>query len=472
MLPDLFFLKGGKEIVAGIEKAESTETSGAKELFVFDVSTGQCLRRFGDPLPLEAFRWMHPIGVEPDGSSVVWQQYAVSASLSGVPPGVFDPNPEYQFASVRWDPVKNVKLQEWSAYGSGGATPSRHYAPYAVTVLTNMPGLNGPAQKANPAKVRFYSIADGRLTHELNTDFGSVDVDRVQGNFFLTEGYESKWIARGTHSRYLPQAPFVFDLWELSSREKIRVFETDKNAPAALGTGGRYVIRVLENNSFEIHEPFVLKKAVARIVAPGRPEWFEFSPDGSRVAASLADASVMVWDTAPWRKQLDEQLAREVPANLAPLWEDLAKDPATGLRAARLLSAAGDRAVTLMSSKIAAKKGADGAAVKKLVEDLGDPDFDTREKAEKELGELSTQAETYLREALRTNPSPEVMKRAGKLLRSVEARKLTAAEIRAVRAVQALEWMNADAARAVLAKWAKGDPNAALTKAAMTALGR
>src|SRR6266404_3944509 len=34
------------------------------------------------------------------------------------------------------------------------------------------------------------------------------------------------------------------------------------------------------------YEPFALKRSVAKVVAPGRPVSFEFSPDGSRVAAS------------------------------------------------------------------------------------------------------------------------------------------------------------------------------------------
>ena len=50
-----------------------------------------------------------------------------------------------------------------------------------------------------------------------------------------------------------------------------------------------------------------------------------------------------------------------------------------------------------------------------------------------------------------------------------EVRKLTATECRELRAVQALEWMGTDAARALLLKWSKGDPTA-LTVAAKKAL--
>src|SRR5205814_6312761 len=93
MMPDLFFIGVGREVVAGLEKSESTERVGPKELLVFDAATGRCLRRLGEPLPddEQTFRWMHPVALDPTGSSVVMQKYAVSGS------GTFDPNAEYDF---------------------------------------------------------------------------------------------------------------------------------------------------------------------------------------------------------------------------------------------------------------------------------------------------------------------------------------------------------------------------------------
>jgi hypothetical protein len=160
-----------------------------------------------------------------------------------------------------------------------------------------------------------------------------------------------------------------------------------------------------------------------------------------------------------------------VPADLGPLWDDLAKDAATGLRAARLLSVAGDRAVTLLGGKLRAKKSPAEARIKQWNAHLHSPRFATREKAEKDLRDLSGLVESHLRQELPSNPLLEVRKRIGNLLRALEARKLTAEDRREVRAVQALEWMNTAAARQLLAGWAKGDLNATLTKAATRAVG-
>jgi hypothetical protein len=309
------------------------------------------------------------------------------------------------------------------------------------------------------------------LVHELKTDLPCVELDRIQGDFLLGTGYDSKWLTRGNTHRYTPQPPYAYDLWDLPSREKVRVFELGKQVPVVLGPGGQYVIRVLDANTFEIHEPFVLKKAVAKVATPSRPERFEFSPDGSLLAAALSDTTIVTWETTPWRRQVGEQLARELPADLVPPWDDLAKDATTGLRAARLLSAAGDKAVTLLEARVAARKAPDEARIKQWIADLDSPLFAARQQAEKDLRSLSGQAESHLRKQLKSNPSLEVRRRIEELLREIEARNLTAAEVREARAVEAMGWVNTEAARALLAKWAEGDPNATLTKAAKKASG-
>src|SRR5262249_8175543 len=151
---------------------------------------------------------------------------------------------------------------------------------------------------------------DGKLVHELQTDFVSVEPDRVQGNFLLSVGHHSKWATRGNTTSFEPQPPFAYDVWEIPGRDKVRVFEIERMVPVVLGPGAKYLIRVLESNSFEVYEPFVLKKAVVKIATTSRPEKFEFSPDGGRLAVSLSDTSIAVWDTAPWRKQIDESIAK------------------------------------------------------------------------------------------------------------------------------------------------------------------
>ncbi|HEY8505189.1 MAG TPA: WD40 repeat domain-containing protein, partial [Gemmataceae bacterium] len=417
LMPDLFFIRGGKEIVAGLEKSESTERVGPKELLVFDTATGRCLRRLGEPLPDDPFRWMHPIAVDPTGTTVLMQKYTISA-LPGPAgaPAVIDRSREFTYKNLRWDPAKRVKLQEWDVTGHR-TEPPRHYDPYYVTLGVTNPDPNRQEERPAPAKIRCYALANGRLVHERTTDFPGLQTDRVQGKFLLTAGYESKCVTRGNSMRYTPQPPVAYDLWELPGRDKVRVFETGALTTVALGPGGRYILRVLDDTTVEVHEPFVLKRAVAKVATPCRPELFEFSPGGDRLAVSLSDASVVIWDTTPWEKQLDAMLVQAVPVDLTPLWDDLAKDAATGLRAARLLSAAGDRAVALLGEKVAPQKPPEEARIKRWIADLDSPTFATREGAEKALREVSVHAESHLRAALETNPPAELRRRIGELLR-------------------------------------------------------
>src|SRR5262249_45116284 len=104
--------------------------------------------------------------------------------------------------------------------------------------------------------------------------------------------------------------------------------------------------------------------------------------------------------------------------------------------------------------------------VAQWIADLGSPQFATRAKADKELRNLSVQAESQLRKALQAKPSAEVRQRIGILLRAIDARDLTGDERRELRAVQVLEEIGSVTARGLLSKWATGDPNATLTKAA------
>jgi RNA polymerase sigma factor (sigma-70 family) len=473
MLPGLFFLGKGTEVMTCLERSNSSERAGPKELLVFDSATGQFKRKLGGPLPDMEFLWMRPTGVEDSGASVLMQSSAPEMPANPAPRGAGaggDPSgAENRHPAFRWDPLRKTRLREWAVDGSP-AEPARHCAPYCVAIRSNT-WRPGP-REAEAAAILCYSLADGKLVHELAADFSHINPDRVQGNFLLTEGFDRKRVQRGSSNFAADPTVLAYDLWVLPLREKLRLLELPRSTPIVLGPAGRYVIRVLDDNSFEVHEPFVLKKAVAKVSTPSRARQFEFSPDGGRVAVSFADTTVMIFDTAAWRQQIEEQIARAVPAELSPLWDELAGDSATGLRAARLLSrAGGEKAVALLAAKLGAKKGPAEDVVKRLVADLGADSFAARAKAGKALRDLSTQAEPQLRKALAASPTAETRQRIEKLLKEVAGR-LTSDERRELLAVQVLTWVDTDSARRLLAEWARGDPNARLTKAAGETAGR
>ena len=128
LLPDMFFISGGREIVVGLEKRESTEGAGPKELLVFDTSTGRPLRRLGKPLPKDIFQWMYP-SPSIRRKSVLMQMYAIS------PPGTRHADSIRTECGVflqehPLDPVAQVSRQN---FVHGDRTDSPGIIPYYVT---------------------------------------------------------------------------------------------------------------------------------------------------------------------------------------------------------------------------------------------------------------------------------------------------------------------------------------------------
>ena len=195
-----------------------------------------------------------------------------------------------------------------------------------------------------------------------------------------------------------------------------------------------------------------------------------FSPDGRHLAASSTEVPVFVWDV---RGELSKPPAPPTPAALAVAWDALASgDAAAGFRAVRLLAHFPDAAVPLLRGKLPPTAGPAPAEVAALVVALDAPGFADRETAEHRLKGLGELAGPALRDALKTSPSAELKQRADRLLARLDAGKPGPDHLRAVRAVEAAEWMGTPAARDLLARWAGGADGAVLTREARAALGR
>ncbi len=94
-----------------------------------------------------------------------------------------------------------------------------------------------------------------------------------------------------------------------------------------------------------------------------------------------------------------------------------------------------------------------------------------RQKATNELSELDRLAESALRKALAGQPSAELRQRIQQLLEQLETVPSTE-QLRALRAVEALELAGTTEARQVLVALAKGAPEARLTQEAKASLER
>lgn len=226
----------------------------------------------------------------------------------------------------------------------------------------------------------------------------------------------------------------------------------------------------------------------------------EFTPDGRHVVTGSSIGPVRVWEldtktevfrrtdwqssslrvslSADGRTALVAQqrapilwsLAAEPTGDRDRQWTDLLTDPVTAYRAQWGL-AGSDGLARFLRSKIGAKvPESDAERIRRLIAELDDSSFRTRESAVVELARLGRLAEPAVRAALAGSPSAEQRQR----LESLAARYkdgLPPDELRLRRALQALRWCGDAEAKKLLAEWASGMEGAPLTEAARAAVG-
>ena len=110
--------------------------------------------------------------------------------------------------------------------------------------------------------------------------------------------------------------------------------------------------------------------------------------------------------------------------------------------------------------------------MRKLIADLGNPDIEVRETADKELAKLGPEVEPDLRKALEGKPSEELRRRAETLLEALNQARLQPVMLQQGRAIHVLEQVGTKNARDLLRAFAKGTSTAWLTQEAKRALDR
>jgi RNA polymerase sigma factor (sigma-70 family) len=195
-----------------------------------------------------------------------------------------------------------------------------------------------------------------------------------------------------------------------------------------------------------------------------------FSPDGKLVAAASTDAPVLIWDVtgthdkAPATAPFSEDEGGR-------LWDTLAgTDAAAAFRAMRQLLARPGPAVALLRGHLKPAAAVAAEDVRRLVRDLDDESFATRQKAAEELEKVADQAEPLLRQAREQATSAEAKRQLDRLLESLD--RATPERLRGIRAVEVLEQLATPEARKLLEEIARGAKDARPTKEAAASLER
>lgn len=188
---------------------------------------------------------------------------------------------------------------------------------------------------------------------------------------------------------------------------------------------------------------------------------------GSRVAASMPEGDIVVWDLQPstWPNRTPKHLLDR--KELESLWCDLGGEARKAYRAFAPLITAPSQTVAFFQDKL--RPAAEDKRIAQFLADLESDSFTAREEATRELKRLYARAEPVLRKALESKPSLEMRRRIEEIL--IEPKWTSPPSLRTLRAIAVLERIGTAEARRLLEKLADGAP-APETQAAQRALRR
>ena len=173
--------------------------------------------------------------------------------------------------------------------------------------------------------------------------------------------------------------------------------------------------------------------------------------------------SILLAQTASQPSQ--EKGRDQLSGNLKKLWNDLADvDGAKAYRAILTLTKTPKETVAFIAGKLEPAVAPDPRKVERLIEDLKSETFAVREKANLELTLLGGLVEAALRKALKGNPELETRQRVERLVDRLFGPITLPDHLRAVRAVEALEYIGTGEAKKLLTNYAAGAPGARLTQ--------
>jgi WD40 repeat protein len=193
---------------------------------------------------------------------------------------------------------------------------------------------------------------------------------------------------------------------------------------------------------------------------------------GGRLLSVGADGTAILWDIAGLKLPKPE-VVKLTPDQLASLWDGLAGEKASdGYRAVGRAVAAGTQVVAVLRERLEKSAGVDGKRVAALIADLDADEFDTREKATKELAAIGTRVVPALRRTLAGSVSAEVRQRVEGLLKKLDGPEAAGQQHRTGRALEALEAIGSPEAVKALEALARRGADDELGREAKAALGR
>jgi hypothetical protein len=197
-----------------------------------------------------------------------------------------------------------------------------------------------------------------------------------------------------------------------------------------------------------------------------------FSVDGRLLASSGADTTILVWDVT---SQLQEKVPGAVllPAQLPPLWDELADDdPLKANRAMRALAVAPEVSLPFVKDRLNRLATPDARDVSRWIAELGDGQLFVRERATQELEKRGALVEPALQTAQAARPPLEARRRLERLLAKLAEPVPPTLVLQGLRALETLEMMPTPAAVQALEALGRSMPETRLSRDAAAAARR
>jgi len=261
----------------------------------------------------------------------------------------------------------------------------------------------------------------------------------------------------------------------IARHQLLRVQTYDGPIPAiAFSPDGKVLASGSKDQKIHFWDTYTGKDIYQVAGVKGLVTGLAFSKDGKTLTAGGDDGSAAAWDVEGLLKVAGPHKEDLAAKDLVRLWNELASDeePVT-YRALQTLTANPKRSVEFLSGRLKAPMALDSDKIAKLLTDLANEDFATREKATEELlvgGEL---VEKALRNALKNKPlTVEAKRRIEQVLSVMEDRPKESEAQRRQMALEVLERIGTGEAKDILKTFAGGPAEADITKEGKASLER
>ncbi|HJZ91474.1 MAG TPA: hypothetical protein VKE40_11415, partial [Gemmataceae bacterium] len=191
-----------------------------------------------------------------------------------------------------------------------------------------------------------------------------------------------------------------------------------------------------------------------------------FRPDGKAPASGHADGTALIWDLSGVAAATPAAMDREAA------WKEPASDDAGKAYRAILALAVDPGFVAMLRERLKPVVTPPADQIRKLIADLDNATFATRQRATAELTKLGDAADDQLRAALKGDLTAEQRGRVEGILGKRGLTESDPDQLRPLRCVEVLEKSGSAEAQAVLAELAKGAAGARLTRESNDAVRR